>query len=378
MPFESKTMKGQKLDFVRKLESKGISMSELCRRYGISRKTGYKWYKRYKAEGFIGLEERSRVPHNQPGKIDVQLEKLIINLRKKEPDWGAKKVYKILQRDHGIQLPPSVTTINNVFKRNGLISKEDSEKNKAIQRFEHESPNSLWQMDFKGDFKMKNSKRCYPLTLADDHSRYNLCLHAMFNQQYIPVKEQLINVFQLYGLPQTILCDNGSPWGLAGNDRPNEARMTRLEIWLLKQNVKLIHGRAYHPQTQGKLERYHRTLKRELLSRRQFKDHIDCQMNFDAWRNKYNHIRPHEALGQETPASRYIPSKRKYSNEIAQPIYLHDDVLRKVWDTGSIHFKGSPYRVGKALNGERVALREVDFKLYEVYFYSKRIKTIRI
>jgi len=378
MPFEAQTMKGQKLDFVMKLESKELSMSELCRRYGITRKTGYKWYNRYKEKGITGLEELNRAPHHRPGKIDSKIEKLIVEIRENEPDWGAKKIFKLLQRDHKVTKRPSVTTINNVLKRNGLISPEESMKNKPIQRFEHELPNSLWQMDFKGDFVLKDKTRCFPLTIIDDHSRSNLCLEAMSNQRYMPVKERLTKVFSLFGLPDTILCDNGGPWGLAGNGIKNEARMTRLEIWLLKQDVKMIHGRPYHPQTQGKLERYHRTMKRELLSRIEFKNYKDCQDHFDKWRNKYNHIRPHESLGQEIPASRYSPSKRAYNPILPEPNYLQDDIIRKVYDTGSINFKGKSHRVGKALNGEVVALRRVEMNKYEVYFYRKRVKMIKI
>jgi len=356
-----------------------LTMSELCRCYGITRKTGYKWIKRYRAEGLDGLKERSKRPLNSPSKTSRKIEEIIVKIRVLDPEWGAKKIHRILVRDHNYKVKelPSVTTINNILKRRGLIDPIKSIKSRPFQSFEHENANDLWQMDFKGDFILGNKKRCYPLTIADDHSRYNLCLEALENQRYVSVKQQLISVFRRYGLPNRILCDNGSPWGLTGSNRHHEdCRITKVEKWLLRLDVKMVHGRPYHPQTQGKLERYHRTLKSELLSARVFKDHNDCQISFDKWRNKYNYVRPHESLGQETPSTRYEPSRRSYPEKLPELYYPDTDIKRAVDESGRIWFKGKKYKVGKALHKDHVGIRLEDENTYGVYYSTKRIKTI--
>ena len=180
MPFETRSVMEQKLDFVKLADQGVLSMSELCIRFGITRRTGYKWLKRYQDEGKTGLYDRSKRPHHSPTKTCDKIEDLIVKLRESDTEWGAKKIHKILQRDYGFELKdlPSITTINNILSRKGLIDQAKSIKSRKMQRFEHEAANDLWQMDFKGDFLLGNKKRCFPLTIADDHSRYNLCLQA--------------------------------------------------------------------------------------------------------------------------------------------------------------------------------------------------------
>jgi len=379
MPFETRSVMEQKIDFVKLYEQGSISMSELCRRFAVTRRIGYKWIRRYQSHGIDGLENRSKRPKNSPRKTSHKIEQLVVKVRNSDPEWGAKKIHKILQRDYGYNIKdlPSVTTINNILKRNGLIDQANSLKNLKIQRFEYESSNELWQMDFKGDFLLGNKKRCYPLTMTDDHSRYNLCLQALENQRYLSVKEQLTSVFRIYGLPDKILCDNGSPWGMAGNNnRHEDCRITKIEKWLIRLKIRMIHGRAYHPQTQGKLERYHRTLKSELLNHRIFKSHRECQISFDEWRNKYNYKRPHESLKQETPSTRYVPSNRVYPEKLPEIEYPETDYKRKVNKKGHIWFKGRPHRVGKALYGDYVGVRWEDENQFGVYYSMKKIKTI--
>jgi len=366
----------QKLEFISLLK-KGLTMTELCSRFSITRKTGYKWKKRYKEEGIQGLHNRSRRPKQSPNKTSSELEELIVSIRNEDPDWGGKKIHEILQRDHNVLVLPSITTINNILKRNGLIHPNNSAKSKSFLSFEHELPNQLWQMDFKGDFVMSNEKRCFPLTILDDHSRYNICLDALSNQQYNSVHRHLKVVFKKYGLPQGILCDNGNPWGMSGVNK-NEGRITKLEKWLMKLDVRMIHGRPYHPQTQGKLERYHRTLKLELISKKRFINIQHSQKHFKEWKHKYNHYRPHESLNQGVPANRYAPSQRCYKEKLLKPEYLDSDAKRKVDEKGTISFKGNNIRVGKALYGEYVALRPKNNREYSIYFMWKEIKTIHL
>lgn len=253
MPFEKRTVMEQKHEFVVLAKRLEISFSELCRRYGISRKTGYKWVERFDSEGLNGLYEQTRRPKNHPSKTSKHKEELIIALRKDNPEWGAKKLHRLLENDQITgQYPynevPARSTINKVLKRNGLIQPKKSEIAKSWKRFEYESPNALWQMDFKGYFTMINRSRCHPLTITDDHSRFNIGLIACKNQTYNTVKDELTQVFRTYGLPEMILADNGSPWGSTGACTADGDRAyTRLERWLILLNIKMIHGRPYHP-----------------------------------------------------------------------------------------------------------------------------------
>ena len=258
MPFNTKTIMEQKLDFVILALSKNRNFSELCHRFNISRKTGYKWLERYKSGGVNGLSELSRRPFNSPLKTSSNIENVIISLRKDNPEWGAKKLHRLLQNGlkegvYNFENVPAQSTINKILKKNNLIHDRKRSNSNTWQRFEYEVPNELWQMDFKGFFPLLNQKRCYPLTITDDHSRYNISLAACKNETYNTVHTQLTRVFRRYGLPEKILADNGNPWGNAIKKGLDGQRYyTTLEKWLIQLQVKVIHGRPYHPQTQGK------------------------------------------------------------------------------------------------------------------------------
>jgi transposase InsO family protein len=381
MPFNTKTVMEQKQEFVLLSSSKQLSMSELCRRYNISRVTGYKWLDRHEQEGEQGIAERSRKPLASPHQTDQEMEQRIIELRLENPAWGAKKLYKLLEIERSKGLfsdpVPARSTINSILKRNGLICEYKTRQAQPYQRFEYEYPNELWQMDFKGDFVMLDSERCYPLTITDDHSRFNIGLFACGNERGETVKALLITAFQKYGKPDTILTDNGSPWGVAGQYVEDGHKVfSAFEKWLITHRIRLIHGRPYHPQTQGKEERFHRTLKDELLSRQQYKNLHHCQANFDLWREKYNCYRPHEALGFEVPATRYKPSLRTYENVVIEPQYQDLDIIRKVND-GWLSFRGKFFKVGRAFSGDRVAIRPTSTDgVYEVYFYDQILQKL--
>jgi len=382
MPFNSKTVMEQKEEFVKLAQGKAISFSELCKRFDISRKTGYKWVGRYTSCGIDGLKEQSRKPLHSPAQTANNVEQQIVELRRENPEWGAKKIFVLLkqQTSEGIKIPAR-STINIILKRNGLIKEEKSFDAQKWQRFEHEAPNDLWQMDFKGWFHLRNQKQCHPLTILDDHSRFNVGLFACDNEQYTTVRELLIDVFRTYGLPKTILADNGVPWGAAGvsQTRQGTPTITRLEKWLYQNNVQVIHGRPYHPQTQGKEERFHRTFKTELLQYEQFEDYQHAQQRFNWWRDKYNNKRPHEALNFQTPISQYKPSSRSFREYIPQPEYDSSASIRKVGDGGWIHFKGMYFRVGKAFIGDYVAIKPtINENQMEVYYYNQLIRSISL
>lgn len=384
MPFTTRSIMSQRIEFCLLASKPGSNISDLCRRYEISRKTGYKWLERYKEKGNKGLLDHSKRPYSFPNKTCTEIEEYVIRLRKNDPEWGSKKLHKLICKDKEVgkyrhEVIPCKTTITKILSRHGLIDPNRSKIFKDFERFVRQYPNELWQMDYKGWFRLLNKQQCHPLTITDDHSRFNLCLEACKNQQEVTVKNALINVFRRYGLPYMILTDNGGPWGSTGNESREGIRLyTTLEKWLIQLNIKLIHGRPYHPQTQGKEERFHRTLKQELIDHEQFHDHEHCQKRFDIWREKYNCIRPHESLNFKTPAELYEPSFKIYTEKIRPYEYNMTDIKRKV-DKGTISFKNKAIRVGHAFDGEYVALRKTNTeKDFEIYFYNQLIRTLTL
>lgn len=376
MAFKSNSVMEQKKEFVLFASRDDSNMSELCKRYKITRKTGYKWLYRYQTGGLEALEDKKRTPLSSPGKTSSEIEGRIIEIRNDNPEWGSKKIHKIISNENDYD-PPAKSTINRVLNRHGLIKKEKSVQARSFQRFEYEYPNALWQMDYKGHFPLLNKERCYPLTILDDHSRFNIGLIACKNEQGTTVKNHLISVFRKYGLPEMILTDNGSPWGTAGYTEDGEKAYTLLEKWLMRNHVKLIHGRPYHPQTQGKEERFHRTLKAEVLQYEQFKDMDKCQQRFNGWRERYNTYRPHESLNFEVPQSRYKPSDIIYQEELPEIEYDSTDQIRKVMDKGFISFKKKSIRVGKAFKGDYVAIKPTTLDgIWDVYYCNQVIKRI--
>lgn len=384
MPFNNKTVMEQKLEFVILASQQGASISELCRSYCISRRTGYKWVKRYLDLGKAGLEPQSRRPHNFYQQLNPVIEQRILDLRKTYPVWGSKKIHKLLEQEFACGSegfsgpPPARSTIGSVLNRHGLTRNNKSSAGVTWQRFEHENPNDLWQMDFKGHFKTESGAVCHPLTMLDDYSRFNLILQACSNEKRQTVAQCLRRVFECYGLPDRILADNGSPWGGARENHAFHA-YTYLEKYLMLLGIEMVHGRALHPQTQGKEERFHRTLKTELLQLERFKNIRDSQHKFDNWREQYNCIRPHEAIEFKVPASRYQPSKRKYPSKLPVPEYNSNDIVRKVSDKAVISLNKAVIKIGKAFIGERVAVRPTTKQgLYNIYFCNQIIKTINL
>jgi transposase InsO family protein len=374
----------QRREFCLLASKLGSNMSDLCRRFKITRRTGYKWLDRYNARGVDGLIDESRRPHYFPNQTESEIENYVIRLRKEDPEWGSKKLHKLICNDketgkYKHETVPCKTTITKILGRNGLIDSTRSKLFKDFERFERQYANELWQMDYKGWFRLMNSQQCHPLTITDDHSRFNICLEACKNQREATVQNSLINVFRKYGLPYMMLADNGGPWGASGKEPIEGIRCyTTLEKWLIQLNITLIHGRPYHPQTQGKEERFHRTLKQELIDHEQFHDHEHCQKRFDIWREKYNCIRPHESLDFKTPAEVYELSCKIYPEKIKPYEYNMTDVKRKV-DKGTISFKNKAIRVGHAFDSEYVALRRTQNEnVFEIYFCNQLIRSITL
>ena len=367
MPWKENTLMSQRSEFIAFARAPGANISELCRRFAISRKTGYKWLRRDALS--VDIRDRSRRPASSPRRTSAGLEAHIIALRHRYPFYGGRKLRRLLVRE-GVERPPAPSTITSILAREGLLSSE-RRRTRNWQRFEAAAPNALWQMDFKGHFPLSTG-RCHPLTVLDDHSRFCLALAACPNEQGLTTQQQLVSVFQRYGLPERMLVDNGPPWGSSG-----QGSHTRFSAWLIRLGVTVSHGRPLHPQTQGKDERFHRTLKLEVVSQRPVWHGLpDVQVAFDGWRPHYNFERPHEALGFEVPASRYAPSLRAYPSRLPPIEYDAGFEVRLVHDSGRVKLRGERYFVAKAFAGEPVGLLQVGDTVWDVYYCHQRISQI--
>lgn len=348
MPWEVCDLMQLREEFVALASKSERNMAELCRRFGISRKTGYKWLQR--ASTGVSLASRSTRPRTSPTRTSEAMERAVLAVRLEHDTWGGRKIAAALAR-RGFSQVPAVSTVTEILRRHGRIDEAQATKHAPWHRFEHEHPNDLWQMDFKGHFGLANGSRCHPLTLLDDHSRFSLAVRACENEQTQTVQQALIEVFRRYGLPRRMLCDNGSPWGGI-----SDHGLTPLTVWLLLLDVPVSHGRAFHPQTQGKEERFHRTLKLEVLRDQCFDDHAASQTAFDRFRHCYNHERPHEALAMAVPCERYQPSVRSYPETMPVVEYAPGVTVRKVQQNGWISYQGRACRLPDALVGQAVAL----------------------
>jgi len=360
-------------EFVELALREGANRRALMRRYEISPTTGYKWLGRYVAQGIGGLEERSRRPRRSPRRTPAVLEQAVVELRDEHPAWGGRKLRRRLHT-LGHRAVPAASTMTAIVRRHGRALGTGSAPSRPWQRFEACAPNVLWQMDFKGHFALR-AGRCHALTVLDDHSRFALGLRACSDERAATVEQTLRALFLRYGLPERVLTDNGAPWG---HSRHGE-RHTQLTVWLMRLGIRVLHGRPYHPQTQGKDERFHRTLVAEVLAGRTFRDLRHVQTHFDQWRTIYNTERPHEALQLDCPATRYQISPRSLPATLPPIEYGPADQVRRVQSNGEIHYGGREFHIGKAFYRLPVALRprhrDGDF---DVVFCHQRIGRIRL
>ena len=365
MPFPEKVEAREELCHL--ALSEGVNRRELCRRFNIRPRILYKWLDRYRQAGVAGLLDHSRRPHRSPSQTSPEMEVAVLAVRQENPVWGGRKIRRTLER-RGLSAPAS-STITGILRRNGVAMVAPGKK--IWKRFEHAEPNDLWQMDFKGHVEMTQG-RLHPLTVVDDHSRYSVALHAADNERHLTVQNALQAAFERYGLPEVVLTDNGSPWGDSG-----EQELTKLGIWLIEHGVAPWHSPPFHPQNHGKNERFNRTLKAELLEGRTFDDLIQAQQAFDRWRHRYNHDRPHDALGLAVPADRYRASPRRFRSAIEPFQYGSDDIVRRVDASAHLSFEGRKLRASKALIGKSVALRPTERDgLFDLIFRHVTVKSI--
>lgn len=363
----------QRLEFCRLVVAGGVPVAELCRRFGVSEKTGFKWVARFRAEGEAGLGDRPRRPHRSPGRTCGEVEDLVCRVREEFPAWGGRKIRGFLLRQGWVGVP-APSTITAILRRKGLLA--EPVQPRAYQRFERSAPNELWQMDFKGSFGLADGRRVHSLGVLDDYSRFSLCLAACPDQQTPTVKALLVATFRRYGLPERVLTDNGSPWG---NDWGQP--WTPLTVWLADLGINPIHSRPRHPQTAGKEERFHRTLDLEVIhTRPHWDDYPQVQAAYDSWRTLYNHHRPHDSLGPTVvPADRYQPSPRPYPEHIPPPDYPDGADIRTVATHARFSWRGHLWRAGKAFAGKQVAITPTTTDgQYTVYYRQHPIRTITL
>lgn len=368
MPWDTTSLREQRIKFVIRANQDSVNMSALCHEFNISRPTGYLWLGRYRESGSIsGIFEQSRRPHHSPSCTSQEHQDRIVALRQ-EFGWGARKIRVLLLRK-GIDL--KVATINRILKRKDLIHQKDSHR-PAIKRFEREHPNQLWQIDFKGDYP-SDKGRCYPLSVLDDHSRYVVGLYALSGQDTKTVRDCLVNIFETCGIPHAMLMDHGIPWWSTSNNHG----LTRLAVSLIDQGIKLYFSGIRHPQTQGKVERFHRTLSESIR-------HKGCPNTLSGWEQtlksflyEYNHIRPHEALDMATPSEYYQPSQKTYNPNPKRWEYPDGSVVEKLNTRGWLGKSRTRYFVSEALAGQEVRIEKIENKLIISYrnMYIREIET---
>jgi len=301
------------------------------------------------------------------------MEQAVLMVRQQHRSWGGRKIKRRLE-NMGYRSVPAPSTVTAILRRGDCITQEESGKHRPLVRFQRSAPNELWQMDFKGHLPCPEG-RCHPFTLLDDYSRYSIALRACEDETTETVKGCLTGVFRQYGLPYQMLMDNGSPWG-----SDQQHIYTPLTAWLIRLGILVTHSRPYHPQTLGKDERFHKTLKAELLGKSIPWRRAESQRRFDQWRMVYNCERPHEALNMEVPASLYQISQHSFTEKPEEIQYAPQDIVRKVQAGGRIFLNGGEYKIPKAFRGERVALRPrpQEDGIMDVFYCRQRIANINL
>lgn len=345
MPWKDKTVEELRREFIEAARSCG-NFSSLCREFGISRKTGYKWMAR--ETNSEALSDRSRRPKVVANKTAAETELRILEERRRNPGWGAKKIKYALESD-GFNMP-CAKTVNNILNRYGCIDKEEAMKHQAFIRFEKAFCNEMWQTDFKGEFKMRDGNYCYPLNIFDDCSRYSIKTKPATSTANL-VLPTFKEAFCEFGMPNSVLSDNGAQF--AGFRQG----YTQFEKWLMNHDVLPIHGRIKHPQTQGKIERFHRAMNQELLKHYTPANIQDAERVFDAWRDSYNNRRPHEALGMKCPADVYVPSDREYHERVEAYEYSGAYHVIKVNSWGYVRFDRFQIYLSETMIGEYIEFR---------------------
>lgn len=355
MAWNSVDIEEQRVRFVVAASRQEKPLRALCGEFGISRPTGYLWLRRYREQGLAGMAEQSRRPHASPRRTATELEQGVVAVRQRYPDWGARKLRVVLGKQ-GVELPAG--TIHRILLRHNLVREEDRRQS-ATKRFERVAPNELWQMDFKSP--LGYDTHVGPLSLLDDCSRYLVTLAETKTTRAGLVREQLVDAFQRCGVPGTMLMDHGTPWW----NVKSAGGMTWLGVWLMRQGIRLYWSGFRHPQTQGKVERFHGSLERTMRLRGLPSQKRQAWL--DAYRQEYNEVRPHEALGMRTPATVWRKSERAYNPNPAKWEYGPGAEVRKIGKHGHLYVDGQRWNLSLALAEQWVELVRIEQRVL-VYF----------
>ena len=378
MPWKECNLMNERLRFVARLLD-GVKMSVVCREFGISRKTGYKIFNRYKDFGLRGLEDRARSPYRHPNKLPFQVETAILRIKREHTSWGAPKIREKLIKHYPMIKPPAISTIHTTLDRHGLVKRRKRRRHKAqgTTLSDARSPNELWCSDYKGQFRLGNRKYCYPLTITDYRSRYLLACEALESTREtgaFPVFEQ---VFREFGLPAAIRTDNGvpfaSPHALFG--------LSRLAVWWLRLGITIERIKPGHPQQNGRHERMHLTLKNEATKPPGY-NFLQQQGRFDEFIEVYNNERPHQALAGCYPGEVYTPSPREYHHPDVPDYPFHDRTIL-VTQCGRICIGRRKINLSTVFAGQYIGIREiadevwlVSFMDYDLGFYDKEVNRV--
>jgi putative transposase len=366
MPWREGGPMEERVRFVTEWERGLYQMSELCERFGVSRKTGYKWLGRWEAEGAEGLGDRSRAPQCCPHRVREEVAARLIELRQRHPDWGPRKLLEIVREREPAVRWPAASTMGELFKRSGLVGGRRRRRRSAggfASQTAARAPNDVWTVDFKGQFRLGDGVVCYPLTIMDRVSRFILACEACRSTEQAGVRAAMERVFREAGLPEVVRTDNGVPFvvhGLVG--------LSTLAVWWMRLGIRPERIRPGHPQDNGSHERMHKDLKR--TTRPPGRNRAEQQQRFEEFRWSYNHERPHEALGQRPPARVWEPSKRAYPARLREPEYPGYAEVRLVNDTGTFRFKGKLVFLSQPLAGQRVGLEETDDGVWSIRFFD--------
>jgi transposase InsO family protein len=373
MPWKESVAMEERLQFVRDAMRDRFTMSELCARYGVSRRIGYKWLARYDAEGRRGLADRSRAPRHCPHRIATTLAELLVAERVAHPHWGARKLLKVLATRHPrVSGWPAASTAADLLARRGLVQRRRRRRphlHPGVIRPTTVAPNDLWTADFKGQFRTGNGEYCYPLTIADQHTRFLLSCRGLLSTQTVTARPVFERAFREYGLPIAIRTDNGVPFATQAIHG-----LSYLNVWWMRLGILHQRIRPGCPQENGAHERMHRTLKRQAIK----PVRATCtaqQRNFDAFQREYNIERPHERLNQETPASQYRASPRPYPERLPALEYPGHFLVKKITTGGTFRFRSRLLYLANAMVDQHIGLEETDDGLWTIYFNTVLLAT---
>jgi putative transposase len=365
MPWQETRPMDQRERFIQDERLALYSMTELCARYGISRKTGYKWLDRFEEEGRGGLRDRSRAPRHCPHRIAPEVARVIVAARRAHPSWGPRKLLDWLEPRHPELERPAISTAGDLLARRGLVKKRRRRRHHVhpgvVPAVTHE-PNDLWTADFKGHFKMRDGIYCYPLTVADQHTRFLLACQGLLSIHGWRVRPVCERLFREYGLPLAIRTDNGVPFATRGLHG-----LSQLNVWWMRLGITHQRIRPARPQENGCHERMHKTLKYE-ATRPPERNRAAQQRRFQAFRTEYNTERPHEALGGKPPASCYTSPPRAYPERLPPLEYPGHFLVKPVTAAGTFRFKRKLLFIAHALAHHPIGFEEVADGVWSIYF----------